>query len=162
MQFNEEIILKGLNLANFELKIHQLIDSTNDECKRISSNKDILVVTADKQTKGKGRKGKKWHSPEGNISLSIAFADREFDVPISIATGILVKDASLTKIPVAILIGTSNSLSAKAMEREILPSGLCHFFPFRPFPLVCLSAVTTRISLFELILLHSSLVESIN
>ena len=97
MQFNEEIILKGLNLANFELKIHQLIDSTNDECKRISSNKDILVVTADKQTKGKGRKGKKWHSPEGNISLSIAFADIEFDVPISIATGILVKDA-LTEV----------------------------------------------------------------
>ena len=97
MQFNEEIILKGLNLANFELKTHQLIDSTNDECKRISSNKGILVVTADKQTKGKGRKGKKWHSPEGNISLSIAFADREFDVPISIATGILVKDA-LTEV----------------------------------------------------------------
>ncbi len=97
MQFNEEIILKGLNLANFELKTHQLIDSTNDECKRISSNKDILVVTADKQTKGKGRKGKKWHSPKGNISLSIAFADREFDVPISIATGILVKDA-LTEV----------------------------------------------------------------
>ena len=97
MQFNEEIILKGLNLASFDLKTHQLIDSTNDECKRISSNKDILVVTADKQTKGKGRKGKKWHSPEGNISLSIAFADREFDVPISIATGILVKDA-LTEV----------------------------------------------------------------
>ena len=93
MKFNEEIILKGLNLANFELKTHQLIDSTNDECKRISSNKDILVVTADKQTKGKGRKGKKWHSPEGNISLSIAFADKEFGVPISIATGIMVKDA---------------------------------------------------------------------
>ena len=97
MKFNEEIILKGLNLADFELKTHQLIDSTNDECKRINSNKDILVVTADKQTMGKGRKGKKWHSPEGNISLSIAFADREFEVPISIATGILVKDA-LTEI----------------------------------------------------------------
>jgi len=97
MQFNEEIILKGLNLANFELKTHKLIDSTNDECKRMSSNKDILVVTADKQTKGKGRKGKKWHSPEGNISLSIAFADREFEAPISIATGILVKDA-LTEV----------------------------------------------------------------
>ena len=93
MQFNEEIILKGLNLDNLELKTCQLIDSTNDECKRISSNKDILVVTADKQTKGKGRKGKKWHSPEGNISLSLAFADRELDSPISIATGILVKDA---------------------------------------------------------------------
>jgi BirA family biotin operon repressor/biotin-[acetyl-CoA-carboxylase] ligase len=97
MQFNEEIILKGLSLANLELKTHQLIDSTNDECKRISSNKDILVVTADKQTKGKGRKGKKWHSPEGNISLSIAFADIGFDMPISIATGILVRDA-LTEV----------------------------------------------------------------
>jgi BirA family biotin operon repressor/biotin-[acetyl-CoA-carboxylase] ligase len=93
MQFNQEIILKGLNLGNLELKTYQLIDSTNQECKRISSNKDILVVVADKQTKGKGRKGKKWHSPEGNISLSLAFADRELNVPISIATGILVKDA---------------------------------------------------------------------
>ena len=65
MQFNEEIILKGLNLANFELKTHQLIDSTNDECKRISSNKDILVVTADKQTKGKGRKGKEMAQSRG-------------------------------------------------------------------------------------------------
>lgn len=97
MQFNEEIILKGLNLANLELKTHQLIDSTNDECKRISINKNILVVAADKQTKGKGRKGKKWHSPEGNISLSIAFADIGFDMPISIATGILVRDA-LTEV----------------------------------------------------------------
>ena len=93
MQFNEEIILKGLNLDNLELKTCQSIDSTNDECKRLSSNKDILVVTADKQTKGKGRKGKKWHSPEGNISLSLAFADRDLDSPISIATGIIVKDA---------------------------------------------------------------------
>ena len=93
MQFNEQIILKGLNLDSFELKTHQIIDSTNDECKRISSNKDFLVITADKQTKGKGRKGKKWHSPEGNISLSIAFADKDFSVPMSIATGIIVKDA---------------------------------------------------------------------
>ena len=97
MQFNEKIILKGLNLTNFELKTYQLIDSTNDECRRISSNKDILVVTADKQTQGKGRKGKKWHSPEGNISLSMAFADREFGAPISIAMGILVKEA-LTEV----------------------------------------------------------------
>ena len=97
MQFNQEIILKDLNLDNFDLKTHKLIDSTNDECKRISSNKDILVVTADKQTKGKGRKGKKWYSPEGNISLSLAFVDREFGAPVSIATGILVKDA-LTEI----------------------------------------------------------------
>ena len=89
-----------------------------------------------------------------NINVIIAGAGGSAHLPGMVA--------SLTKIPVAILIGTSNSLSAKAMEREILPSGLCHFFPFRPFPLVCLSAVTTRISLFELILLHSSLVESIN
>ncbi len=118
MQFNEEIILKGLNLANFDLKTHQLIDSTNDECKRISSNKDILVVTADKQTKGKGRKGKKWHSPEGNISLSIAFADREFDVPISIATGILVKDA-LTEV--------FNDINGKNLRDKIINKILLKF-----------------------------------
>ena len=64
---------------------------------RISSNKDILVVTADKQTKGKGRKGKKWHSQRGQYFSFLSLADREFDVPISIATGILVKDA-LTEV----------------------------------------------------------------
>ena len=90
MQFIEEIILKDLDLGVFELKTYETIDSTNDECKRISSAKDVLVITADKQTKGKGRKGKTWQSPKGNISLSVAFADKEFGVPVSIATGILV------------------------------------------------------------------------
>ena len=56
MQFIEEIILKDLDLGVFELKTFETIDSTNDECKRISSAKDVLVITADKQTKGKGRK----------------------------------------------------------------------------------------------------------
>ena len=75
MQFNEEIILKGLNLANFELKTHQLIDSTYDECKRISSNKYIIVVNSDKKTNGKVLKLNKLKSPDCNISLSISFAD---------------------------------------------------------------------------------------
>ena len=63
MQFIEEIILKDLDLGVFELKTFETIDSTNDECKRISSAKDVLVITADKQTKGKGRKGKTWQRP---------------------------------------------------------------------------------------------------
>ena len=45
MQFIEEIILKDLDLGVFELKTYETIDSTNDECKRISSAKDVHIFS---------------------------------------------------------------------------------------------------------------------
>ena len=49
------------------------IDSTNDELRRLAEKgaKHFTVVTAKKQTRGKGRYSRMWESPDGNLFLSI-------------------------------------------------------------------------------------------
>lgn len=47
--------------------------STNDEARRRVENgtaADLLVVTARRQTSGRGRRGRTWESPEGNLHAS--------------------------------------------------------------------------------------------
>jgi BirA family biotin operon repressor/biotin-[acetyl-CoA-carboxylase] ligase len=49
--------------------------STNDEARRRvedGSAADLLVVTARRQTAGRGRRGRVWESPEGNLHASFA------------------------------------------------------------------------------------------
>ena len=49
----------------------EVVGSTNDLC-RIECKKKLkpTLITADKQTDGRGRNQKKWESPKGNISFS--------------------------------------------------------------------------------------------
>ena len=52
------------------------VDSTNDELKRLamSGEKEGLVVLSEKQSKGKGRRGRDFYSPEGSgIYMSLLF-----------------------------------------------------------------------------------------
>ena len=46
-----------------------VVDSTNEEIRRLAKNGEEqgLVVVAEKQTAGKGRRGRSWDSPEGMI-----------------------------------------------------------------------------------------------
>ncbi|WP_096701825.1 biotin--[acetyl-CoA-carboxylase] ligase [Magnetospirillum sp. 15-1] len=51
------------------------VGSTNDEARRRvedGSAADLLVVTARRQTAGRGRRGRVWESPEGNLHASFA------------------------------------------------------------------------------------------
>jgi len=53
---------------------YEVVGSTNDLCKyKCISRLQPVLITADKQTDGRGRNKKKWESPEGNISLSYGF-----------------------------------------------------------------------------------------
>ena len=92
-KFNKEIILKDLNKEDFDLFLLRSIDSTNEECKRIPIKKKFLVVSANKQTSGKGRHGRNWLTPEGNIALSISYEAKADGPPISLITSIIVTNA---------------------------------------------------------------------
>ncbi len=64
------------------------VDSTNEWMKRnIDSLQDGDVVYAGIQTQGKGREGKKWHSPPGGLWMSVLLekeAPYNFIVPVAV------------------------------------------------------------------------------
>ncbi len=74
------------------------IDSTNTEGKRRASTGDLgpIWIAARRQTGGKGRLGRIWEAPKGNLSASVLIP---FDVPfvliskLSFLTGLAVFDA---------------------------------------------------------------------
>jgi len=57
----------------FRLIAYDTIGSTNDELKRLAraGEGEGLVVTAERQTAGRGRRGRAWVSPPGNLYASL-------------------------------------------------------------------------------------------
>ncbi|MFA9478378.1 biotin--[acetyl-CoA-carboxylase] ligase [Phycisphaerales bacterium AB-hyl4] len=54
---------------------HDTLDSTSDEARRMLSCHpgEVLLITAGQQTRGRGRRGRTWHSPRGGVWLSLAW-----------------------------------------------------------------------------------------
>ena len=77
------------------LNIYDEIDSTNDEAKRIEGIEDFHIFISEKQTKGRGRHGKKWSSPNsGNIYMTISTYQNTSQIsPISLISGLVCKKA---------------------------------------------------------------------
>ena len=94
-ELNKDIILKDLPSKRLNLHIYDEIDSTNDEAKRIEGIKDFHIFIAEKQTKGRGRYGKKWSSPNtGNIYMTISTCQNTSQIsPISLIFGLICKKA---------------------------------------------------------------------
>lgn len=60
-----------------------VVDSTNNYLKtRIGMLEDRSAVWADEQTGGKGRLGRNWTSPKGNLYLSVLFRDMTCDISL--------------------------------------------------------------------------------
>ena len=57
----------------FTLVVLDEVDSTNDECRRRADLGlgDGIVVWAQSQTAGRGRRGREWSSPKGNLFVSL-------------------------------------------------------------------------------------------
>ena len=74
-------------MSRFPKTLHfTVLDSTNKELRRridAGTCEEGLVVTADQQTGGRGRLGRTWASPEGNLHLSLA---RRMDEPHHLTT----------------------------------------------------------------------------
>lgn len=94
----KEQIAKNIPKNMVDIDIFDEIDSTNDEAKRINLKNDFHLIVAEKQTKGRGRQGKKWLSPPlGNIYMTICTEKDVSFAPISLLTGLICKNA-LTKL----------------------------------------------------------------
>lgn len=64
------------HITDVSLYAMEEVDSTNSEASRLLTNGEAtpLVVIAGKQTLGRGRRGRQWHSPaEGNLYASFGF-----------------------------------------------------------------------------------------
>lgn len=69
-----EQITQGLKeLKSLRVVHYKSIGSTNDEAFRLAMEapEEVLLVISDSQTKGRGRQGKHWYSPEGNLYMSL-------------------------------------------------------------------------------------------
>jgi BirA family biotin operon repressor/biotin-[acetyl-CoA-carboxylase] ligase len=62
----------------YRLVRHRVIDSTNEEAKRLAraGAADRTVIWALAQTAGRGRRGRPWYSPPGNLYLSLLLRPR--------------------------------------------------------------------------------------
>ena len=102
---NKEEIAKKISKNIVDINIFNEIDSTNDEAKRINLKNDFHLIVAEKQTKGRGRRGKKWSSPAlGNIYMTICTKNDLSFAPISLLTGLICKD---------VIVKMNNSLNIK-------------------------------------------------
>ena len=75
-------------------------ESTNDICLNEINNSDIpILVTADMQTKGRGRNEKKnGTAPKGNLYFSFGFTRHNLINGLSVKVGLIVAE-SLQQIP---------------------------------------------------------------
>jgi BirA family biotin operon repressor/biotin-[acetyl-CoA-carboxylase] ligase len=68
------VILSGhASSLGYRLQHMREATSTNDVALRAAETGDsgALWVVADQQTQGRGRHGRSWHSPEGNLFASL-------------------------------------------------------------------------------------------
>lgn len=66
-------------IHSWHLYAFEELESTNDEAKKeyIQNSKENIIIIADKQTNGRGRRGRVWLAPAGNLFMSLVF---DFDI----------------------------------------------------------------------------------
>ena len=64
-------------LADWRVERHASVGSTNDEarCRALAGDRGRLWVVAGEQTQGRGRLGRQWSSPSGNLYASALLVD---------------------------------------------------------------------------------------
>ena len=91
--FVSATIRRGLftRVVGRRVLFYQAIGSTMDEAARLAQEGSVegTVVVAESQTLGRGRFGRNWVSPQGNIFLSVVFRPSLNDLPfLSILAGV--------------------------------------------------------------------------
>lgn len=59
--------------AGYDLKTLDVVDSTNEEARRMAAagQRGPIWIRADRQTAGRGRRGRSWETPAGNLAATL-------------------------------------------------------------------------------------------
>ena len=83
----------------------------NDICLNEINNSDIpILVTADMQTKGRGRNEKEWNSPKGNLYFSFGFNRHNLINGLSVKVGLIVAESLQQILKKNVLLKWPNDL----------------------------------------------------
>ena len=86
-------------------------ESTNDICLNEIKNSDKpILVTADMQTKGRGRNEKEWNSPKGNLYFSFGFTRHNLINGLSVKVGLIVAESLQQILKKNVLLKWPNDL----------------------------------------------------
>ena len=89
-------------------------ESTNDICLNEIKNSDKpILVTADMQTKGRGRNEKEWNSPKGNLYFSFGFTRHNLINGLSVKVGLIVAESLQQILKKNVLLKWPNDLFFK-------------------------------------------------
>jgi BirA family biotin operon repressor/biotin-[acetyl-CoA-carboxylase] ligase len=86
-------------------------ESTNDIClKEINNSNKPILITADMQTKGRGRNEKEWNSPKGNLYFSFGFTRHNLINGLSVKVGLILAESLQQILKKNVLLKWPNDL----------------------------------------------------
>ncbi len=90
--------------AGYALNRHSEIDSTNEEAKRLAASgvRGPVWIVADRQTAGRGRRGRAWTSPVGNLMCTLLLRPKCGPAEageLSFVAGLALHDAASMLLP---------------------------------------------------------------
>lgn len=90
----------------YSKQVHGELDSTNEEARRLAQAgvAGPLWIMAERQTAGRGRRGRAWHAPEGNLAATLLLrpqASQSVTGQLSFAAALAVADMAARFAPQA-------------------------------------------------------------
>lgn len=106
----------------YSKQVHAELDSTNEEARRLADAGEVgpLWIMAERQSAGRGRRGRAWHSPEGNLATTLLLrpdAPQAVTGQLSFAAALAVADTASHFAPdAAIAVKWPNDVLAEGKK----------------------------------------------
>lgn len=101
--------------APYQIRQYREIDSTQEEARRLLAQ-DVpgwTIVLANRQTGGRGRFGRPWASPEGNLYMTLILRPRPGQPPVGTAIGLANLCVGLAVAEAALVLAPDAPLALK-------------------------------------------------
>jgi BirA family transcriptional regulator, biotin operon repressor / biotin---[acetyl-CoA-carboxylase] ligase len=90
--------------SGYNLRSHTEIDSTNEEARRLAANGEAgpTWIVTERQTAGRGRRGRNWVSPVGNLMCTLLLRPKcspAKAAELSFVAGLAIHDAATSLMP---------------------------------------------------------------